>query len=159
MWLYLPKLHKNWNPFDRLILELHTLLHYPKIASVWLAIDGHVFFHSWLFADPVKPWKCTTGTVEPVSGINKDMSGAKLLLTTISTYSVNCVRFCHLMKTQHCCLCTIARHNLPLAAHPPPPPTPSQPHPPPYIYCPWYYSSCEKSYSKSSSVSQLVKIH
>ena len=33
------------------------------------------------------------------------------------------------------------------------PPHPSPTHPPPYTCNPWYYSGCEKSFSKSSSVS------
>ena len=43
----------------------------------------------------------------------------------------------------------IGRYNPPPASHPSPPPTP---HPPPYTWNPWYYSDCEKSCSKSSSV-------
>ena len=47
-----------------------------------MAIDGQVCFHTCLFADPVKPPRCTTGSVEPVNGINKDVSGTTLLQTT-----------------------------------------------------------------------------
>ena len=44
----------------------------------------------------------------------------------------------------------VGRCNPPPASHPPhPPPT----RPPPYTCNPWYYSGCEKSCSKSSSVS------
>ena len=48
----------------------------------------------------------------------------------------------------------VGSFNPPPAAHPPPPPTlpPSRP-PTPYNVHPWYYSSCEKSSSKSSSAS------
>ena len=46
----------------------------------------------------------------------------------------------------------VGRCNPPPASHPPLSPThPS--HPPPYTCNPWYYSGCEKSCSKSSSVS------
>ena len=61
-----------------------------------MAIDGQVFFHRRLFADPVKPPRCTTGSVEllnginkDVNGINKDVSGARLLTMTVSTYPVD----------------------------------------------------------------------
>ena len=44
--------------------------------------------------------------------------------------------------------------NPPQASDPPSPPTPPPSHPPtPYTCNPWYYSGCEKSCSKSSSVS------
>ena len=38
------------------------------------------------FADLVKPPRCTVGSVDPVNGINKDVSGVRLLPTTVSTY-------------------------------------------------------------------------
>ena len=62
-----------------------------------------------------------------------DMYVAKLLPITILTYAVNCICFCHSMKTQHCCLYPCERHNLPLAVHPPPPSTPPPPTNPPAI--------------------------
>ena len=75
------------------------------------------------FCWPCQPWRYTTGSMEPVIGINKDVSGAWLLPMTISTYPVDWVCFCHLLKTQHCCLCPNGRYNPPLATHPPPPST------------------------------------
>ena len=42
----------------------------------------------------------------------------------ISAYPVDCVCFCHLLKTQHYCLYPDKRHDLTLAAHSPPLPTP-----------------------------------
>ena len=61
-----------------------------------MTIDGQVCFLRWLIADPVKPPRCTTGSVGPVNGINKDVIGinkdvigARLLPMTISTYSVD----------------------------------------------------------------------
>ena len=36
------------------------------------------------FLQPVKPWRCTTGPVEPVNGINKDVCGTKLQPTQLS---------------------------------------------------------------------------
>ena len=92
-----------------------------------MAKDGQVCFHRGLFADPVKPQRCTTEPVRPLDGINKDVGGAKLLLTPTSVYPVDCTCICPLRKTQHHCLCPNGRCNPPSASHPPPPP----PHPPP----------------------------
>ena len=39
--------------------------------------------------------------MKPVNGINKDVCDAKLLPTTVLACSVDCVCFCHLLKTQH----------------------------------------------------------
>ena len=39
-------------------------------------------------------------------------------------YAVNCICFCYLVKTQHCCLCPCGRYNppwLPALPHHPPP--------------------------------------
>ena len=95
-----------------------------------MAKDGQVCFHRRLFADPVKPQRCTTEPVRPLDGINKDVGGAKLLLTTTSVYPVDCTCICPLLKTQHHCLCPKGMFNLLSASHspanPPPPPT----HPP-----------------------------
>ena len=91
-----------------------------------MAKDGQVCFHRRLFADPVKPQRCTTEPVRPLDGINKDVGGAKLLLTTTSVYPVDCTCICPLLKTQHHCLCPNGRSNPPSASHPPLPP-PSHP--------------------------------
>ena len=60
-----------------------------------MAKDGQVCFHRRLFADPVNQ-RCTTGPVRPLDGINKDVGGAKLLLTTTSVYPVDCACICPL---------------------------------------------------------------
>ena len=131
-----------------LLIIKPTLLHYLKIPSTYdfIAIDGQVCFHWRLFANPVKPPWCNTGFVGPVGGTNKDVTGARLLPTTVSTCPVDWVPFCHSLKTQHCCLCPYGSFNPPLATHPPL-------HPPPITCHSWYYSRCEKSCSKTSSVS------
>ena len=85
-----------------------------------MAKDGQVCFHRRLFADPVKPQRCTTEPVRPLNGINKDVGGAKLLLTTTSVYPVDCACICPLQKTQHHCLCPNGRCNPPSASPPPP---------------------------------------
>ena len=54
-----------------------------------MAIDAQVCFHIWLFTDTVKPTRYTTGCVEPVNNINKDVSGARLLPITDLTYFVD----------------------------------------------------------------------
>ena len=84
-----------------------------------MAKDGQVCFHRRLFADPVKPQRCTTEPVWPLDGINKDVAGAKLLLRTTSVYPVDCTCICPLLKTQHHCLCPNGWCNLPSASHPP----------------------------------------
>lgn len=65
---------------------------------------------SRLFADPdlVKPCWCTTGSW-----------GAKLLLMSVSIYTMDCVHLCHLLSIQHHCLCADGREDLPSASHPP----------------------------------------
>ena len=50
-----------------------------------------------------------------MGGINK--CGARLLPTTVSACAMNFVHFCHLVKSQHCCLCSCGIYNPPLAAH------------------------------------------
>ena len=99
-----------------------------------------VCFQKWTFANPVKSPKCTTGSLEPVNGINKDVSGARLLPTTVLTYLVDWVCFCHWLKTQHYCLCPNGSYNLPLATHPPSPTT----YPLPITCHSWYYSRFKK---------------
>ena len=89
-----------------------------------MAGDGQVCFHRRLFADPMKPQRCTTEPVRPLDGINKDVGGAKLLLTTTSVYPVDCTCICPLLKTQHHCLCPNGKCNPASASHPPPPPPP-----------------------------------
>ena len=53
------------------------------------AIADHVYFHRQLISNPVKPPRCTTGPVRPVKGINKDVSGARLVPMTVLTYPVD----------------------------------------------------------------------
>ena len=89
-----------------------------------MAKDGQVCFHRGPFANPVKPQRCTTEPVRPLDGINKDVDGAKLLLTLTSIYPVDCTCICPLLKTQHHCLCPNGRCNPPSASHPLPPPLP-----------------------------------
>ena len=62
--------HKNWTP------------------SVW-----QVCFHRRPFSDPVNPGECTTGTVEPPGGFNKNAWDAKLLPTTVLAYPVDFVTY------------------------------------------------------------------
>ena len=88
-----------------------------------MAKDGQVCFHRRLITDPIKPQRCTKEPVWPLDGINKDVCGTKLLLTTTSVYPVDCVCICPLLKTQYHCLCPNGRCNPPLATPTPLPPT------------------------------------
>ena len=44
-----------------------TLMHCPDVA-----INNKVFYHRWLFAEPVKPFLCTTGPMEPLGSSNQN---------------------------------------------------------------------------------------
>ena len=41
-------------------------------------------FTDSLFADPIKPTRCTTGSVGPVNSINKDVNGAQIAASYMS---------------------------------------------------------------------------
>ena len=84
------------------------------------AIDDRVCFHRQSFADPVKPRRSTTGSMGPLMDTNKAAWGVKLLLTTVSSYQVDCGSFCALLETQHCCLPPCGWFCPPSASHPPP---------------------------------------
>ena len=148
MWLYLrkPSLTAQEMKSNLLLIIKPTLLRY--LDTKHIAINGQVCFHWWLIANPVKPPWYNMGSVGSVNGINKDVTGARLLPTTVLTCPVDWVPFCHSLKMQLCSLCPYERFNPPLATHPLPPPTP-----PPITCHLWYYSCCEKSCSKPSSVS------
>ena len=62
-----------------------TLLHLLPRNIKYIAIDGQVCFYWRFIVNPVKPPWCTTGFVGPVNGINKDVTGAKLLPMFVST--------------------------------------------------------------------------
>ena len=79
------------------------------------------------FFESVKPQRCTTGPVEPLNGINKDVCGAKLQPTTVLAYPVDCDCLYHLLVTHHCCMCPNGSLNPPSASHLPPPPPASLP--------------------------------
>ena len=52
-----------------------------------MGMDGQMCYHSWLFSNHIKPRKCTTGRMEPVGGINKDVCGVKQLPMTVLAYA------------------------------------------------------------------------
>ena len=81
---------------------------YTLVLPKLMAIDRQVFFYRWFFVDPVKPWRCTIGSVRPVNGIIMDVSGDRLLLTTVLTYPADSVCSYHLLKIQHC-VCIIIK--------------------------------------------------
>ena len=83
LWLDLTKpaagLHaqiKSWNPFYSLTCKPHssTISRY----TIDGAIDSQVWFHRQSFADPVKPQRSTTGSMEPLMGTNKAAGGVKI---------------------------------------------------------------------------------
>ena len=92
-----------------------TLMHCQETPSTCKAIDNQVCFHRWLFANPVKQHWCITGTVEPLGSTNQSWLAAKLLPMSVLIYPVDCVHFCHLLRTQHHCLFPNDWENPPLA--------------------------------------------
>ena len=73
----------------RFIAEYQTFTLALPRNTKHMAIDGHVCFHRWPFAVPVRTPRCTTGSLGPVNGINKDVTGARLLSTTVSSYPMD----------------------------------------------------------------------
>ena len=134
---------EKWNLIYSLTLMLYSSTVYTlqtygyrwpslvsQMAFCWLSLTKMVYYRA----------------CELMNTINKNMCGAKLLPTTISAYPMDCVCFCHLLKTQHCCLCSNGRYDLPPAGHSPPPPSSPLPSP-----CPLHmallilhYRCCEK---------------
>ena len=89
----------------------------------YMAMDSQVCLHRWLFVDPVKPRWSITGPVGSLGSTNQNWLGFKLLPMAVLIYPVICVHSCHLLRTQHHCLCSNGREreNLSLAC----PPTPT----------------------------------
>ena len=73
-----------------------------------MAIDGQVCFQRQPFAAsvPFKPPRCTTGSLGPVNGINKDVSGARLLPMTALTYPADESVSVTDWKTEQCKICS-----------------------------------------------------
>ena len=139
----LPQWHKNWNLIHSYRCNINATLHwlqdYLDTPNIAMTINSQVYFHRWLFADPVKPWRQITGPMEPVNGSNKDMCGAKLLKTTVSAYPVGYV--CSVTYWRHSTTAGVLMEGtthlqLPTLPHHPP-------HPAPYTCHLWYYSCCE----------------
>ena len=113
-----------------------------------MAKDGQVCFHRRIFAT-VKPQRCTTEPVRLLDGINKDVSGATLLLKITTVYPVNCSIYWRHSTTVCVLMVVLIRLWLPTyPRHPLAPPTHRF-----YTYHLRYYSCCKRSCSKSSSVS------
>ena len=81
-----------------------------------MAKDCQVFFHRGHFTYPVKSQRYTTESVRPLDGINKDVSEAKLQITTTSVYPVDCVPYWR-HSTTVCVLMEAVTH-LRLPTHP-----------------------------------------
>ena len=102
--------HKGSDVPQQLKYNLYIAQHWSYSLALsrhskHLATDGQVCLHKHLFSEPVKPWRWTMLLVQPMNSINKDVCGTKLLPATVLTYPVDCVCFCHLLETQHYCLC------------------------------------------------------
>ena len=102
----------------------------------YMAIDIQGCFHRQLFANPVKLHWCITGPVQPLGSTNQSSWGTRLLPMSVSTYPVDYVHLCHLLSTQHNCLCPNGKENPPSVCPPTPttiptllsPPTPIHTH-------------------------------
>ena len=89
MWLDLWKpiqITQELKSFYYLTLKLHSTA--ISIHAKHMAKDGQVCFHRSPFVKPVNLQKCITEPVKPLDGTNKDVSGAKLQLTTTSVCHV-----------------------------------------------------------------------
>ena len=89
-----------------------------------------VYFHRWLyFCQPCKTALnlCITGPV-PLGSTNQNWWGVRLLPISISTHPVDCVHLCHLLRTQHHCLCPNGKEDPPSSCpHHPIPLLPTHP--------------------------------
>ena len=92
---------KVWRHIIHILLIMQTIFAY--YAGIMLNAFTSLLCSKLCWHNRLKP----TESMGRVNGINKDVSGAKLLPTTVSTCPVDWVSFCHLLKTQHCCLCHI----------------------------------------------------
>ena len=109
--------------------ELHFLLadechtHALSRDTMYLRLDGQVYFYRRFFCDAVKPQGCIPWPVWPLRGINKTAWGAKLILTADGlVHHLSCASLGQLLMAQHYHFCL----NPPMAPHLPPPPTPPQ---------------------------------
>ena len=139
MWLDLQKPSLTAQEMKSSLLLIFKLipLHYLEIPSTCLWMAKSTFTDSLL--PTVSNHHSTTVSVGLVNGINKGVTSARLLPTTVSTCPVDYIPFCHLLKTQHCCLCPYGRLN-------PPPATPYNVR---FVILQLLWKSC----SKPSSVS------
>ena len=148
------KLHRNWNPFYCWILKLNSCTNQKRLTH-WYRWPS--LLSQTAFAIPVRPLRCTTGPLGPVNGINKDVSGTRLLaydcLDLSHGFSLQSVSVTYWRHSTAACVLVegITHLRLPTCPHHPshPPPT----CPPPITCHQWYYSRCEKSCSKPSSIS------
>ena len=100
---------------------------------------------------------CITGLVEPLRSFNKGACGTKLLPMIVLAYPVDCVCFCHLLNTQHCCLCPNGRYNPPPSSHPLHPPLA---HPSPYTRHPLIHATpytCHPLIHATRDITAVVK--
>ena len=115
--------------------EIHAIIlmitHALSRCISYMAIDGQICFHKWLFANLVKPHSCITGPVGPLGSTNQNWLCARLLPMAVLIYPGVCLHSCHLKGSQHHCLWPNGRKGLPLAF----PPTPTTLPPPSTCPC------------------------
>ena len=138
------KSHKNWNPFYCWTLKLNSCTNQKPLRHGYIYIDGQVCFHRRPFASPVRPLRCTT--------LYRVFGGQWMALIRMWVAPDCCQRLSRLILWIESVSVTYWRHStavcvlmevltrLRL---------PTRPLHPPHITChPWYYSHCEKAYSK-----------
>ena len=156
MWLNIgkPTMYAHLANCFLLAQLIATLIHYHAIHCCINGLSWLVCFSRHGFADRVKsqlrqwdPWRALDGRygsdIHPCVG----ETSLRALRSCLGLW----LALLGLIATPNS---PVGRCNPPPASHPPhPPPPPPTTHPPPYTRNPWYYSGCEKSCSKSSSVS------
>ena len=148
-----PKLHKNWNPIYCWTPWTYTLA-LPRNTKHMHGFRWPSLLSQMAFANPVKPQRCITGSLELVNSINKDMCGARLLSMTVSAYLViEPVSVTYWRHGTAVCVLIEGITFLWLITHSSLLPTQPPPAHSPLVMCHlWHYSSCENICSKSRSV-------
>ena len=144
----------------------YCLLYHHKAPSRHIkhtGIHSQVCFHRWLFMTLLNHEDELQGLLSQWMALIRIcvLPNCSQWLLDLACGLLDWDCLCHLLNTQYttavCVLMAGLTHfgllTLPHHPHHLPPACP-----PPYTCHSWYYSCCEKSYSKSSSVSQLAEI-
>ena len=76
--------------------------------SLNMGIYGQVCFHSWHLYDPVKLQRCTTGPVEPVGSIIKDMCCQTVASNCLGLWYVCCELYSFLSLSKDTTLVSVS---------------------------------------------------